>query len=200
MIINIAFYLPNRALGNIDYTLVTKYNPGIGGTEYLFALNAIALSQYNDISITLYLEEKVGVFPNTIRVEGAGTVKNAIRKAEEDGINIFVVKHHPEWICNGSFEDLPCNIHFIVWNHILLAKSELDYYYNNKSIESVICVGREHLDLYLDHPVYEKMDYIYNGLPIPEKKDILETIQPLEKRENIVTYISSIMPLRGFIG
>lgn len=198
MRINIAFYLPNKSLGDIDYNYVTKYNPGIGGTEYLFVLNAVALSQYDDLTVTLYLEENIGSFPNTIKVFGVGGLKNAIKQAEVDCIDIFVAKHNPEWINNGCFECLPNNIHFIIWNHIVLGKKELDYYYNNKSIESVICVGREHLDLYLDHPLYRKMDYIYNGLPIPDKEELLKKLLPLEERENIVTYISSIMPFKGF--
>ena len=198
MLTNIAFYLPNGPLGNIDYRPVTKYNPGIGGTEYLFVLNAVALSQYSDFHVTIYLESAEGLFPDSISTKAAGPLKDAIKMAKEDGINIFVAKHHPAWISEGCYENVPKDLHLIVWNHILLSKAELDYYFSNSSIESVICVGREHLDLYLDHPVYEKMDYIYNGLPFPDKDELYNSYLPIENRKPIVTYISSIMPFKGF--
>lgn len=74
----------------------------------------------------------------------------------------------------------------------------MDVYAEENVIKSVICVGREMLDLYRDEKCFSKMDYIFNGCVLPDIAKFQKQLTNIKSRQNIVTYIGSIVPSKSF--
>lgn len=57
----------------------------------------------------------------------------------------------------------------------------LDFYAKQPNVVRIITVGREQLDLYRDHPAYNKSDYIYNAIPTHCLKDNAQKVFRIPK-------------------
>lgn len=191
----VAFFLKNELLKKIKWSNVDKGNPGVGGSEYIIVLTAYALSKNANYDVTL-ITQKEAIFPIGLKVAYAENLRGAIDYCDKNGISYLTFKEYPRWINEHCFDNLKGNVGLIVWCHNFLSSSLLNFYAGIPSVKSVICVGREQADLYRDHVIFKKLDYIYNGFPIPMKRPT--GILPANKRQNIVTYIGSIMPFKGF--
>lgn len=192
----IAFYIDNSAISDIDMTDIEKGNPGIGGTEYLIYLIATLLSKSdNGLDITLYMmsDQKL---PQPLRYRICGSLRDAIHHSENDGAVYFILKHNADNIKNNV---LATNgrMQFIVWCHVFVCFWELDYYAENKDVFRIVYVGREHLQLNIDHPAYAKSTYIYNAVGLDGCREKVYS-HPFEGRKHVVTYLGSLMPYKGF--
>lgn len=191
----IAFFLKNELIPGIDWREITKGNPGCGGSEYMIVLTAHILTMRKNYDITLIAQKK-SHFPEGLNIVYTNDLREAIYYCDKENISFLIFKEYPRWIAENCFHNIPKNVNLILWCHNFLPSSSLNFYSTIPNIKSVICVGREQADLYLDHKLFDKIDYIYNGFPIPNHPD--KHLLPIDKRENIVTYIGSIMPFKGF--
>ena len=191
----IAFFLKNELIQGVDWQNIMLGNPGVGGSEYLIVLTSYMLTLSAKYDVTLIVQCKSS-FPKELKIAYASNLRESIIFCDKNDISYLVFKEYPRWIKEGCFRNIPLNVGLILWCHNFLSSTTLNYYSEIPSIKSVICVGREQLDLYRDHRLFEKMDYIYNGFPVPDNppSDIL----PSKERNNIVSYIGSIMPFKGF--
>ena len=91
-------------------------------------------------------------------------------------------------------------IQLIPWCHNFINKQSeyLNVFAESDRIARVINVSREQMDLYMDHPAYDKMDYIFNCVPYPDEISDKITSMPFACRDNIVTYVGSLVPAKCF--
>lgn len=191
----IAFFLKNELIQGIDWQNIMLGNPGVGGSEYMIVLTSYMLTISAKYDVVLIVQRKSN-FPKELHIAYAENLHDAIGLCAQQHIKFLAFKEDPRWINGGDFDNLPQGVGLILWCHNFLSSRQLDFYDKIPSVKSVICVGREQVDLYRDHHLFSKMDYIYNGFPLSlGKKD---EIIPAPQRENIVTYIGSIVPFKGF--
>lgn len=193
----IGFFLNNEELEGLNWEIVSIANPGAGGTEYVIVLESYMMSLEKDVEFVLYAV-KSSIFPKSITVKYVSTLKDAIIDANKNGIDFFVFKENQKDPSYKHLTGIPNNTSLIVWCHNFLSKKSLDVYANCKSVKSIICVGREMLDLYRDEKAFSKMDYIYNGCVFEEFERLSNELTDVKNRENIVTYIGSIIPSKSF--
>lgn len=193
----IAFYLENKSISGVDCSSVLEANPGIGGTEWLIIVIATLLSKRNNgLDISLYVESP-GVFPPGIIIKTVGELKNALIQGVSDELDTLVVKHNVQNIYNRVLEKaLPFGL--ICWCHIFVCSWELDYYADNSNIKKVVFVSREEYDMYIDHRGRRKFTYIYNCVNTDASRRLYVNSKKNENRENVVTYVGSLVPYKGF--
>lgn len=191
----VAFFLDNKAFASVDCSDILKGNPGIGGTENMFYVISTLLScRDNDLEVKLFITADQ-VLPKVVNFEIVGNLLSCIRKTDEEAFDFLVIKHDVKNIYNDTLRN-SSNIQFIIWAHVFMCFWELDYYAKLKKVYKIVNVGREALDLYIDHPAYEKSCFIYNCVPLPEQVNC--NLVPFEQRQPIVTYIGQLAPFKGF--
>lgn len=193
----IAFYLNNEQLEGLDWTHVLSGNPGAGGTEFIVVLEACLMSHEKEHEVVLYAPKK-SVFPDTIKINYVSCLKEAIIDANANFIDYIVYKETQKDNEFSYLKNIPLFTGHIVWCHNFLNKKALDVYAEENVIKSVICVGREMLDLYRDEKCFSKMDYIFNGCVLPDIAKFQTQLTNIKLRQNIVTYIGSIIPSKSF--
>lgn len=192
----IALFIENSSIHDVSLTSIDKGNPGIGGTEYLMFMLANMLTRSdNGIDVTVYIEKEQQL-PPSIKYEVCGTLPNAIKNSEKSNCQYLVVKHNADYIIN---DELHCNqdLKLIVWCHVFICFWELDYYTSNSDVKWIVYVGREHLQLNIDHPSYKKSTYIYNFIDLEGCEEKVKS-HPFAKRKPVVTYLGSLVPFKGF--
>lgn len=193
----VAFYLDNSAIRATDCSNALEGNPGIGGTEWLFvAVSSLLANRDNDIETVLYTTAS-GTFPVGIENVIVNNLTEAIALADSSGFDYLVVKHLADNITNSRFDVKTKHLQIICWCHIFVCHWELDYYANNDLISKVVFVGREMYDLYRDHKIYNKATYIYNCVPSGDARELVRQA-PYHKRKNVVVYVGSLVPFKGF--
>lgn len=193
---NVCFFLDNTCISSVDASHIADGNPGMGGTEYLILLMSYLLStRDNNIQVHLYTT-RAQKLPSEINYRVVEDIDHAISLAQQNETEYFIAKHDVEFITKKSFEKTQ-NLKFIIWCHVFVCYWELDYYAKNSNIAKIVYVGREMRDLYRDHSSFSKSVYIYNCvIPSPLLNSV--KLHPFSKRKNIVTYVGSIVPYKGF--
>jgi len=184
------FYLNNE--NDKDCSKIEIGNPGLGGTEYLIILVATLLSKRdNDISIKLYGNYR-GILPKELSFVRCKSFSDFVMKSKADylvavstTVDLRVIESHKK-------------SRFVIWCHNFVSPHILNAYSRLPNIVRVINVGREQMDLYRDHPVFRKSDYIYNTLPANLICQLGKDSLPLRERCNNVVYIGSLIECKGF--
>lgn len=188
----IGLYLKNRKFNNIDCSDITHGNPGIGGTHYAILLLADALTKNKKYNIVV-LSETTENLPSNLNVIQTNDC-NISEVLITQQIDILIaVKIDKSTITKDFLKKIPISTSIIIWCHCFVSYKDLNIFAKAPNIKRVIFVGKEHLLKYCDHPIYKKSSYIYNIY------NQLSNYQKRanRKRENIVTYIGSIVPLKG---
>lgn len=191
----IFFYLPNSNCISIDCRNIEHGNPGLGGTEYMIILIATILSLRGKLNVTLLLEEE-GIFHPNLKTVVAGGFEQAYEIACRMKADFFVFRPLPCYFSSVAFSNTQ-NVKMIPWCHNFLSYQELLFLYRCDKIPYIVSVGKEQSELYLDMKIDDKMIFIYNSLPIITRNHFKQLTKPND-RKNIVTYIGSIVPSKGF--
>lgn len=186
--IKVGIELPDEKIYGVDLSKPEFGNPGVGGSEYLFALLASELCS-KGINITVYHYGENKLSPEISHCIVKDNI-SMLQKAEIDKIDILVhqVGKSKEWYrkLEGT------NIKSIAWAHVYLEYYELKILRSCSNVKRVVFVGKEEYDAYIDDDVIKKSTYIYNMLP---------TRKRAEKRKLdslVVTYVGSLVPAKGF--
>lgn len=194
----IAFYLHNPGLKGVDCSDIFQSNPGIGGTEHVMLLVASMLNrQKGQYDVTVYMQEPMVGLPDS-HIELVGSIEEAIRKAEDAGVEVLAFKYMPEHTQNRALDCHSDRLSLIAWVHLFPNRRDLDYYYANRNIKRIVYVGREQRDLYIDHPSMAKSCFIYNTLNTDAEIKRLVADHPYSERKHIVSYIGSLHIEKGF--
>lgn len=197
----IAFYIPNEKFKNVDCRYVEYGNPGIGGTWHIFLIVASQLARRdNGLDVTVYVQTLNSNLPTGPNYQVASDPLEAIRLADKASSDYAIINS-----CMVNWDEVTqmqyrSNMQLIPWCHNFINKQSeyLDVFAESDRIARVINVSREQMDLYLDHPAYDKMDYIFNCVPYPKGISDKITSTPFECRDNIVTYVGSLVPQKCF--
>lgn len=193
----IAFYLENKSFSEVDCSNILQGNPGIGGTQYMIiVVSYLLFLRNNGLEVKTYSNSQ-GVFPADYNYSVIRDFNEAVDKAYEEGCDCLIFRHDADLITSGALDRVNTDIKLIVWDHVFVCYWELDYYALNPKIYKIVNVGREQNDLYRDHKAFEKSLYIYNCLNLDGVRDLVR-LNPFDKRANIVTYVGSLVPYKGF--
>lgn len=188
----VAFFLNNSTIADVELTHVLDGNPGIGGTEYMVVLVSYVLSlRDNDIDVKTYVTRRA-VFPPKYLYSVVTNIKEAISCAGNEGYEYLVYCHSNEFVFQNDFNDVCSNIKLIPWCHNFVYPPILDYYSQNPLFYRIVNVGKEQLDLYRDHKIFNKSTYIYNGVSTFSEIDVSDT----DRKHNVV-YMGGIYPFKG---
>lgn len=190
--IRIGIELPDRKLTDVDLSHPEKGNPGVGGSEFLFALLAYFLNKSAkekfEICVIHYGNTKL---PEGIKSRIASDEIELLDICSESGIDILIhqVSKNLEW-----YEHLRSTaVKSIAWAHIYLVYSEKKYIEGCDNVKRVVFVGREEYDAYIDEDIISKSEWIYN---------MIDTSGAVKQRRDdysaSVTYIGSLVPAKGF--
>lgn len=186
----VAVFVDDKGYNNIDISEPNKGNPGIGGTEYCFAMLLWALKEYTEEKVTLF-HTGDNRFPECANVEKVESVYEAIEKCAEYALDFIVFRY-----TEGETKVLEIleknNVNAIAWAHNYLmgpgAKAAADC----KNVKAVVMVSHQQYDRYIDHDIIDKTKYIYN---IVEKSEYKDSIASLA---HAVTYAGAIVRVKGF--
>ena len=193
----IAFYLENSSLASVNCSDILQGNPGIGGTQYMIiAVSYLLWKRNNGLHIKTYANSQ-GIFPAGFEYSVVRDFNEAVNKATEEGFECLVFRHDAELISTGAIDKVCTDIKLIVWDHVFVCYWELDYYASNPKIYKIVNVGREQADLYRDHKAFDKSLYIYNCINLSGARHLVD-LHPWNERKNIVTYVGSLVPYKGF--
>ena len=193
----IAFYINSSSYSDMDFRRIYYGNPGIGGSEYMKLLIAYLLTiRDNNISVTVFLTGR-GVFPKEMKISSCSSLKEAIKIADSRRIDYFICDHIKQNM--DTIEEIQTtSVRFILWCHNFASLQALDRCVINESISIILNVGREQMDIYRDHPSFNKMEYIFNCISTDCVDRYNVKSYPIKNRKNIVTYIGAINRYKGF--
>lgn len=188
----IAFYINKATLPNRDYSELVHGNPGLPGSEYEFLLVSQLLDRRNNGLEIFLLVNFEGSFPHS-HVWRVTDLESSCTICLEQGISTLVVdiKYFEKTVM-----DRYPQLKYIIWAHNYMTIKQLDLFNEMESIKRVVCVGREFMELYRDHPCSWKSSYIYNIFPIREKEYYKRLIR-IEKNHNVV-YMGCLIEEKGF--
>lgn len=197
---HIAFYIANKNIASVDCRSLMTGNPGIGGSEYLILLAATQLSERNNgIKVTLYVQADF-MFKLNVHTEIAENLLQAVSLASESNIDYLSFMYHPLYEESAKRPYLSCRngLKLMPWCHNFARFIDLDFLADNENVQQIISVGREQKDIYRDHRAFEKTSYIYNCVNTDCVSKYKVKSYPFNSRENIVTYIGSLTPMKSF--
>lgn len=194
MTTKIAFYLDNK--NSVDCSNIIEANPGLGGSEYLAILIPTLLStRYKDLDVTFYGNYQ-GVLPQTFNHIVCESFEQYSTLCFENKEKYCVVNYTS--VDKNVIQSNP-GVKYIIWCHNFVSWKDLDFFAIQENVVRLIAVGREQLDLYRDHPAFEKSDFIYNAISIDSYRKIAHTTDFQLIRSNNVVYIGSLIECKGFL-
>lgn len=188
----IAFYINKPTLPNRNYSDLELGNPGLPGSEYEFLLVSQLLDKRNnDLSIYL-LANFEGNFPHS-NVVKVSDLESCCKVCEEFKIKTLVVdiKYFDKKVMDQYNQ-----LDYIIWAHNIMSIKQLTLLCELDYIKHIICVGREMMELFRDHPVSWKTNYIYNIFPVIEKNYYEEVMQNRDSHN--VVYMGCLIEEKGF--
>ena len=194
--VDVIFFVDNKNIQNVDCRNIVISNPGIGGTEYMmFLISYLLTARDNGINVVLVSTAKA-IVPDVMKNIVVNDIYQGYEFAKGTKCKYFIYKHVADYLNSNLFEKLCDETKLIPWCHNFCDYKSLRFYANNSSTARIIAVGREQMDLYRDHKAFLKSDYIYNCVPVSTSTE--HEILNASCRDNIVTYVGSIVPEKGF--
>lgn len=193
----VAFFINNRTYSDLDCRRIMEGNPGIGGSEFVKLIISYLLStRDNGIEVTVFTVSK-GIFPEEIVQKQVSNLTEAVMVADANNVDYFVFDQNPQNM-NLLRNVYPTHLKFITLCHNFVSIHTLDLLAADNRVFKIIAVGREQRDLFRDHPVFYKTDYIYNCVNIDASEKYEVSSYPVTNRKNIVTFIGVINRFKGF--
>lgn len=186
----IGLYFPNVGISNIDLSIPHLSNPGIGGTQYCFLLLGYYLLEYysEEIEITYYSNIKCNLFKNAQNEIVDGLLHTIhLSAVNKNDFLIIPQLNYGEYLLMQEVEHP-----IIVWAHNYILNDDANLIASLSCIKSVVFVGRQQYDRYIDHDIIKKSTYIYNML-----NDTIGDIIPDAKSKTVV-YMGALIPSKGF--
>lgn len=188
----IAFYINKPTLPNRDYGDLEKGNPGLPGSEYEFLLVSQLLDKRNN-GLEIYLLANFnGKFPHS-HVVKVTDLESCCKVCEERGIKKMVVDVK---YFDKDVMDRHAQLDYVIWVHNFMPIKQLTLFNELKYIKRIVCVGREVMELFRDHPVSWKTNYIYNIFPVQEKSYYEGLMR--NKGSHDVVYMECLIEEKGF--
>lgn len=185
----IGMFLDDKGFEGINLTDPNIGNPGIGGTQYCFAMLMYYLSKIIYYQLICY-HIRQNMLPKNVQEKIVSSELEAIKAASDDGVDILVIKSPTDPRTFRLIDTL--KLKTISWAHNYLLDKSLKLHKETKFIKRVVFVGRQEYDRYIDDDIISKSDYIYNMY-----KSNNNCCRRLNVN-NIVTYTGSLVKQKGF--
>lgn len=191
----LGIYINNKNIANINCENLLNGNPGIGGTEYCILLLAqVYKLYYPEDMITLFVA-KQSLLPTVDNMVTVANIEALPEAAHKENVDVLITSA----VYNGMplpqlFFDLidEKKVKTILWGHNFYLSDFCDKIVQSQYVKANVFVGHQQYDRYVDHEVIKKSTYIYNIYPTVNKKPRAEV------HNHIVTYIGSLVPMKGF--
>lgn len=194
--IKIAFFLDNRHIPSVDFSLPDEGNPGTGACEYLHVAIPYFIHKYcSKVVQPVILAPYIDKLPSTVEAYQVNSVIEAATKAKDVGAQFFVFR--PRLNEEDNILD-----HIDAIQMPSIGRAALTPYpphlkkmAASKYFKSLVCVGREQYDFLMDHPIKPKLAYIDNGVHLDS---CWMNAQDVEKDPRLVVYMGALVPMKGF--
>lgn len=196
--IKVGFFLD--AIPDVDCSAILEGNPGLGGTKYLFLQIAQLLHiRNNGIEVVLFTPSH-GRFPAGLNVQYVSGFPACAAQAGRDGLDYLVYWPYGEGgMVDAAFcHQLPGHVKLIPWCHNFVGPAELNFWVSQDRFGPIVAVGREQMDVYRDHPAFDKGCYIYNCMNFDLPLSYEPQQVPFAQRKHIVTFVGSLTEGKSF--
>lgn len=190
----VGFFLDIKNSCDSDLTNIMNGNPGIGGTQFCFALvvNRLAVLYPNEWNIFVFSPVQLHLPSNckNIIVNGEDEL---LGLAANEGISYLVIKTP----LNKSFYQKIIkykDLKIICWAHNYFNAHIADYISKQHQIVSVVFVGKQMYDFYYDNDVIKKSTFIHNPVPDSDKRIFERKYEPYT-----LVYMGSIVKDKGIL-
>ena len=190
----ICFFLENNNKPSIDFSNPSKTgNVGMGGTEYMIWTVAYYLQLiYKELEVII-LAPHTNKMPEITKNIKCKNIQESIEIAELDDCDYLVLRTDPKNRREYSEAIEQSTIRIIKWSHNFEHIDFVNFAKECKNITYNVCVSKEQKDRLMDHDIYMKTQYIYNGLDFSLYDSVYK-----EKKENIVCYCGAPTAYKGF--
>lgn len=196
--IKVALYFETEAVKDMDLSFPDQGNPGVGGTLFNFIALPFYFNKYvkNRVEFTLYTQNGAKLPANLNFVE-AKDVFEAAEKCSLNGTDIFIwrpTNRNPKdfkFIC--KCDSYP--FYSVGWMHNAPFNNQmLKMMHHSKKFVRFVAVGQELMDLFRDHPIFNKSEKIYNGFD----SILYQPTEGDQKDEKLVSYTGALVYAKGF--
>ena len=188
--IKIGIELDDSRFSNINISNPENGNPGIGGSEYLFAALGRYLSLIDKEFYIVFFHYNQNQLPAKAKTIMIKDDIELIYSAKKNNVDVLIhqVSKSKHWYHKLSEE----KVYSIAWAHIFLTYDELKSLRSCDYVKRVVFVGKEQYDTYIDDDIIMKSTYIYNMIDT-ERSHLIR--KDFNKE---VTYVGSLVPAKGF--
>jgi glycosyltransferase involved in cell wall biosynthesis len=178
-------FINDSGFKNIDFNYVTEGNPGVGGTQFEFALLSYYLSHNKDFIVTVFHINN-NVYPINCNDVIVSDFEGAIKKASEAKTDFFM--------CHSGLPNLVdylnrYKINAILWAHNFLRPNKIFPLNKCQYVKRIVCVGSP--QYFITKFFSKKADLIYNMVsPVIYSSD--------SDKNHVITYMGSLIPAKGF--
>lgn len=191
----VAIYWDNSKTQNIDCRNIEEGNPGLGGSDYSHILLSYLLTKkHHEIFDVFYFARYVDKMPELLNTIEAKNIFEVVNICKSKKIDLLIMDQNK--ISLEGYDYIESNkIPTILWAHCFLDTYHLyKKIKKNSYIKKIVCVGKEQMEQFIDDELINKTTYIYNFFDNERYNKNITS----EKKQNIVTYIGSIVPYKGF--
>lgn len=185
-----AFFFENEGLQNVKFNEIELGNPGCGGTQYTFMLEAFDLSKAG-MDVVIYATSP-GIFPSEISVITDLSFDEAIKLSLESDRYLIFRPH----IFNNDFIDANSRefsrSKLIAWLHVTPDVSQIKALSKYGAIKAFVCLGNNQMTRILDTGVGRKCVIIPSPLIFQSKSFLIE------KNYQQVVFLGALVPQKGF--
>jgi glycosyltransferase involved in cell wall biosynthesis len=190
----IGFYLNLRHLGKWDWNEFLEGDMGLSGTDsqalhlaYDLAVNGHEVFFFSTQAAETPIERL-----KHIQVDDLETAVLQAKKAELE-LLVFVNRHNQETI-SGARKCETVNQPCVVWDQNGPWPEIANLFSSLKSVRRVVCVSVAQTDNVRDYPVFNKIDFVHNGIDW----DLLKSYAPIQRNPLGVCYLGALKPAKGF--
>ena len=185
-----AFFFENEGLQNVRFDEIELGNPGCGGTQYTFMLEACDLSKAG-MDVVVYATSP-GIFPPEIPVVVGLNFHEAVKLSLESDRYLIFRPH----IFSNDFIEVNSRefsiAKLIAWLHVTPDVSQIKALSSHDSIKAFVCLGNNQMTRVLDTGVGRKCVIIPSPLIFQNESF------SMEKNYQQVVFLGALVPQKGF--
>ena len=160
----VGLFLNDCGFQGKDITEPWRGNPGIGGTQFCFAMLMYYLLRQTNYEIVCY-HLRNNYLPKGIQSKIVTSELDAIMNAVNDNVDIFILKSPTD---PKVFELIDClKLKTISWAHNYLIGKTIQLHKETKYIRRIVFVGKQEYDRYIDCELIDKSTFIYMSGHLP---------------------------------
>lgn len=185
MMRKIGLFINDVGFENKNFTSLEKGNPGVGGTPFEFVLLAHYLSMDRKNKIIIF-HCNDNEYPEHCESVMVSNFEESLSIVAESDIDVFILQAN---LLNIVELLMKYEVKAVLWAHNYLRPNKIIALASCEYVRKIVCVGK--MEYYITRILTKKAKLIYNMVsPL--------TFEPEDNRKNVITYIGSLVPPKGF--